>query len=450
MDDYIHTSAKKKSSVQLKRRNKMKYISMNLARTYIPEWGLEEVVREVGANYIDAGKHKIQATPNMLVFLSETDPGIDQLLVMGVSTSREKNEAIGNFGEGNKAAALVATRRKNTSMIIDSPRGRITFMFKKPAHFDTAVLHACIDPTKKSDIFKTTITALGVHDSYKKMFLDSETRLLTRIEKEAAQEHTRIYCKGVYITTLKEMKSKYHWNLNQLKLNRDRSIPDMYSVESNLRYWLEDNMTKELATEMLENPGTVEAKVIGQCSWLKDSTKDILAAAFNDKYGNTAVIQSNKSYTNQRARSKGFNPVRIPDILENAFRTLGIETADEKVTMSDTFKEVFDNNPEYIAEMEKLMDILEVPAEIRVFEDRGDGTLGHAVYSIDKRMTEVWINKRLMRPGTRQKRIMTACHELGHIEGMAGDETAEFEYSLSSIAGKLATKLLDKMQAKFV
>ena len=421
----------------------MKKYSLNLSRDYVPNWTLNEVVREIGSNYRDSEKsHEVRCTEQYLQFVSEADPGLDNLLIMGQGESAGEDK-IREFHEGLKLAALVATRLRNVHLVIESPKGTITFCFKKPTGFQTDVLHARIDAARISEQFVTTICNGKAVESYNKMFLPQDQSHLVMIPKTNQHEHTRIYSKSVFIGAFQDFKSRYHWNLSTLKLNRDRNIPNMYSVKIAIQTHLDDNMTQELATELLRYPDTEEARAIGECTWLYNNTKQQLKAAFVAQHGEQAVLQSEKSYTNIRAIGKSFKPVQLPDVMRRAFSGL-VPTADEVVSKSDLLEQV--DNPEHrpmLAEIAHLMDLLDIPAEVRVYADREDGTLGHAEWSSDGKLAIVWLNESLMAPGHRTKRIRAALHELAHIEGRADDETWQFEHSLDAIAATLAVKLLN-------
>lgn len=414
-----------------------RYFSLNLSKDYVPEWGLNEVVREIGANYADSGDYRVLSLNGNLTFESEADPGIDQLLVMGVSTKRDDESTIGEFGEGGKLAALVATRLRNSSLVINSPRGQITFVFKTPSGFNTPVLHAKINDKMTSNRFSTTIDNKNAEAAYQKMFT-SDTRSM--IPKDDVSSPTKIYCKNVFVTELPEFKSRYHWNLRNLSLNRDRSLPSMWELKSTIRCYLNNNMTKELATEILQHPETEEAEAIGECSYLYQNTKDAMKAAFFALYGEKAIIQSDKSYTNLRAEGKGLIPVPLADALRTAFSEF-IPTAEKSLSTADVLTRVDDSRfAPQTQEIARLMDLLDIPAEVRVFADMDDGALGHADWENER--VVIWVNEKLMFPGHRTERIRVAIHELGHIKSRAGDETWQFEHTLDRIAAILAVKLL--------
>jgi hypothetical protein len=420
-----------------------KYVSMNLTEEYVKGKGISFAITETAANFMDAGAHEIHLMRGEAVsFVSDSDPGIDKLLVIGAGTDRE--DKIGRFHEGNKLAALIATRTREASMVIESPRCRITFVFKKPAGFETRVLHACIDTDIKSERFIVTIYHTKAVEAYEEMILPAEQRSVVMLKKSSQNEYTRLYNQGILIDKFPEFKSRYHWNFGpgKIELNRDRSIPNMWNVRSAIRSHLDCNMTQELATELLRHPETEEARAVGECSYLYQRTKDTMKAAFHAIHGEKAVIQSEKSYTNIRAEGKGLIPVPLADVFREAFSRV-VPTADEAVTQSDLLTRV--NNPThepYLAEVARVMDILDIPAEVRVFEDRDDGTNGHAEWSGDGKLAIIWLNERLMAPGHRTERIRVAIHELAHVDGKAGDESHQFEMSLDSIAAKLAIKLL--------
>ena len=420
----------------------MKSISLNLAKGHVKEWGLHEILREIGANYRDSGDHRVSMSDDEVMFIAETDPGLAQLLVMGESTKADDPNTIGQFGIGLKEAALAATRRRNTEFVMESPKGRITFEFKKPTHFNLLVLHANIDPKRKSSSFITTISAKGAKKEYGKCFLAEEFSEQDMIKKSSNSETTKIYCKNVFICDLPGTKSHYHWNLNHLTLNRDRSIANNYEIEMRIKNVIERHINPEMAIELLGHPETIEAKVIGESSYVYGKSRDSLIAAYNTMFGEKAVRQSSSSYTNQRAEAKGYTTIRLPDVFRSVADALAFPTADSVVERHEMFTECKDYNRCYKDEIDQLMDLLDIPAHVRVFENEKDGVEGYARWN--GLLVEVWLNSNLMYPGMRQKRLATACHELAHVQSKAGDETCEFEYTMSEIMGKLALLVLQK------
>jgi hypothetical protein len=422
----------------MKRR---KTFSLNLHRNYVPNWGIAEVVREVVSNARDAGAHTVEFFGDDRVVVSnEGDPGLFELLVIGGGTKTEGGETIGQFGEGLKMAALVATRTRGSHMSISCPKGRLSFEFKKNESLGGELLTAVLDESSRSDNFTVIVDGKNVKEIYDTMFLQTDSGY-GPIERQE-QSKMRVFAKGVHITTLEE-PCLFDWNLEHLKLNRDRTIPDTYAIRSGVGSFITSQLwlgSEEWADRLLEHQNSYEAQSL-RSTWLGDKGKKMMTGAFYRKYGENAVLASSDTSRNQLAAARGYKPIVLPDHIATE---LTAKSVDDVITVADRLiPSDITIGDAMMAELNYVVDRLNIPCLIQICKDDGEH-MGFA--QIQGGMVNVWLNETLFMPGKRKDRLRTLCHELGHIQG-GTDGDLKFEHSLDGIAGELAGALLDSRHA---
>ena len=408
-------------------------ISMNLAESYLENWGTWEVAREFICNAKDAGEHSIE-TPDSgtLIIRTVAEPTFAQLMVVGASESRHNSEAIGQFGEGAKMATLVATRLGG-SVEVRTSEGRLTFFFQDTEGIRDRVLYANTNRkycTGGGCI--TTIKLPGIAGVIGGRFTDSETPYIAKDFASPA----KIFSKGVFITELGQ-DSIYDWNI-PLQLNRDRAVVSSYDVKNQIAtIFSAGAIPVEAYEKLLRNKNSLEHDSMYHVfSWQpKEAGKASMQEAWKSCFGPMAVIASQHSQVNEIAFAKGYKVISC----RNEISSFDIPTAESIVKTSDTFEEVV-VPANILDECHAALDIMDIPATVAFFADNGENLLGKATW--EDGVCIAWLNERLAKPGSRTLRLSTLAHELCHISSRSGDATSAFEYKLDEICGKLLAKLL--------
>lgn len=208
-------------------------VETSISFEYVPNWGLEQAIRELIQNCIDNKGH-VSNDDETLSLINENTVLSTQSLYLGVTDKRDDKSFIGQHGEGLKLALLVLAREKIEVEIINGSSVWIPF-FKKNDH---GVRVLCIKVEERNlmnSSFRVTIKGdLGfdIHDLYlglgtvDQSCLDSDMRLSHK--KHAG----RLYSNGLYVS---DIDSIYGYNLNGLELERDRSIACMYDLQCKLK-----------------------------------------------------------------------------------------------------------------------------------------------------------------------------------------------------------------------
>ncbi len=410
--------------------------SLNLGESYVPEWGTWEVGREIICNAKDADPNfKIKyLNSDCIEVYTSTVPTECELMVMGLSQSRDDDGAIGQFGEGFKLAALVATR-SGGCVQVHSPKGLMKFKLEKMADSPVRVLFAYTDKRRKrNEGCITQVEMPGLSEAVHGKFVDAN---MVMLEKES-QGDCKIFSKGVYITTLKEENSIWDWNLNQIRLNRDRSVPRMFDIKYGIAKFLSKVHDGNIWEKIFESSKSFEVSCLSaygyfhQMAGVADTVKEV----WHKVFGNKAVLPSSIDLHNQIATAKGYNVIMM-DFPGHLF---DIPSSDNVIESNDLHEEV-EVSMKIMEEVNSALELLEVPAVVKFFKHKND-TLGEAVFEGGQLL--VWLSDYLAKPGNRVLRLSTLAHEIGHLTSKSGDANIDFEASLDRIAGKLLIKLLDR------
>ena len=421
----------------------MSSTNMMICHDYVPEWGKREALRELVANAKDADPdYKVEITFSGITIKTVTEPSYTELLLLGAGSKKgdtANSSTIGQFGEGSKLAALALTRL-GADLVITTSLGRITFTLEQPPELDRPTLHVHIDReaalSEKGCV--VTFRAIGLRRLYNELFLPIKTQhTYGPIEKKYDSEEGRIYCHGVKIISIQET-CHYHWNLDNLKLNRDRTFPNIYDVRRCVgdkyeRFLLGNEWRRRLA---LFDDSSFEACSI-EDTFVSYDLCQAFKETFHELHGQRAVLSNGDPRVSYRAESKNYKVVTVAKRIEPLLKRAGVQSAEAVLTTSEYMSEVSRlNYVEEIKELERLGKVINIDANIRVFKaEEHEALLG--LYK-DK---TIWLSTKLFEPDQRNLRIGTYLHEAGHHLG-GGDISTQFEQSLEKIAAILAINFL--------
>jgi len=442
-----------------------KLIPMGLTPDYIPNMGAWEAARELAANCMDADpqykRHvTIDENPDFIQFSTRTVPKLAEMIFMGCGQSRKDEDKIGQFGEGFKIAALIATRARGGSLTLETRTHTLYFIFKEL--FGERVLHARVVESPNANrwnpetAFKATLTMKGARNITEGRLINGDT---TRCwKKENEREDVKIFCKGIFITFIKSVQSNYHYNLNSLTLNRDRSMATGYTLHYAVAGLVYYHMNDDMAEYLITHPECWENMCLKEYGTpYNDSGKKKLAAAFRRRYGDDAILASPNAADNEVATLRGFKVVHVAPSIADLIHSLPKENvpADAMAARVGNATDAIPKDEGYVsiptpekyvremAELRRIVDVLNVPCEIQIFPANARKIAGLCLIRSDGAMCTMWLNESLFAPGQRLERLRTLCHEIAHMDTGATDATISFELSLDKMAGLLASKLLD-------
>lgn len=416
---------------------------LNLSDKYVKNWGVWEVGREIISNAIDADPKGYEVeviSENCIRVFTKTRPEFGHIKVIGSGTKSNSGETIGQFGEGFKLAALVCTRLGGEFNLVCC-KFKASFKLERCELSNENVLKMNLQESaedyKGCDVY---IQLEGIAEAIKGKFLVNSK--IGPIQKDNYSK-AKIYLRGVFVQELTK-ESLFDWNMQEAEINRDRNMIDMYSCNIKVIYWMNDNADLAFVKKILDAPSSsFEIHALESAGLTANSKlRTLFIDAVKQKYGTNIVIATKNQTANRLAASKGKQAIVLEDgiaKLVNYWYDSGrIETSEEFLKHPSSFKTVeIPNWSKYENEFNKIMEILEEGADIKVFLDHENAEFG----TVEKGI--VWLNSKLFKPGMIQKRMATFIHELAHKKG-GNDETLEFEDSLDSLCGRLAVKLLRK------
>jgi len=418
--------------------------NLNLSSDYLPNWGGWEVAREIISNAIDADPNlKITyPSPDVLEVITSTVPSLSEMFIIGQGTKSANGETIGQFGEGSKMAALVATRCGAMELFL--PEQRVSFAFEEQESMGVKTLHAKVIPSANPNEFRVKITYPGIS-------IIAKNRILFNVVegpiKKASNKGAQIYCKGIFISEITSEESKYpflyDWNLNKLTLNRDRNMVNANSISGAISTWLCSNLTLEIAEELIRKDTCIESSALYYADG-SDHVRGLMYQAWTNVHGDSLL--STGEETTKIARREGRKVVEIQNnyYFLNALIRCKIPLDSSVVTHKNRFLRATNQQEKAIAQLRKLDALIGAPTlnEVIVYQTTKETHFGSA----DSANLIIYLSEDLFAPGNQFNLIRTYLHEMAHImSNGANDETGEFESALDNLLGKLGTFALQNL-----
>ncbi len=420
-------------------RSKTQRYSLNLSPKYAPNWSAWEVAREIICNAMDAcSDYRVQAiNDNCLTVWTPTIPELSEMFIIGQGSKNPGGSTIGQFGEGMKMAALVATREPEGSMKLQIPGKQVEFKFVQVLGAD--VLHAEVKDGPDCTGYLVSIEMPGIGFAFDGKILDNKN---DGPQPKHCADEMRIFCKGIFVGAIKE-PSLWDWNLNSLTINRDRSMVDPTSVKSAMAIWFEYHAEDEqIAQVMSGDKDAFEQKSGIQYTW-SGSLAEKFANAFKNAFGEMAVLAEASDYHQiSLAEGKGYRPIELSDAMRDKIRYMVPTPAKvlaESMDLEPITPDIYMRSS--IDRLRTLDSILCAPAfSVHVYANRGETFKGQARHQDH----QLWLSEQLFTPGNEQELIRTYVHEVAHlISGGAQDATLQFEHALEGMCGRLALSYLD-------
>lgn len=299
----------------------------SLSRNYVPDWGVNEALRELFQNAIDHGDWRCYLAEGQLIIVSKNADLQPATLLLGQSNKPEGS--IGKFGEGYKLAALVLVR-EGLKLTIVRPRfwGQWTARLSKSKVYDTERLVFDEWPHEwESDDLMFVLS--GLTDEHIAELLRTNLHLTpheTLFEHQdirvLADRPGQVYVRGLWVTEVKDLKFGYDFSPSVLSLDRDRRMVkefDVYWATSNA--WLSSGRA-ELSDLVLQDVPDVKY-LASNLSWSSSHAAERVAEAFVETHSKEAVAVSTQGDL-ETALSHGHEKVVL--VSDNVCRVLQYST----------------------------------------------------------------------------------------------------------------------------
>jgi len=215
----------------------MDLIKYGISREYLPNWGIDEALREIFQNFEDFGVFDTEENDEdtfSVKMSNNFNPTSLEFLKIGISGKRGDNSKIGQHGEGLKMALLILLREE-LDVAIDIPGKRLV-----PVFYDDIHLGECfgIEIHETANRMPFSIE----FDIDKDSFREYDAKLAKRndiiheneyygqiIDKNAGD----IYVGGLFVTNIPKLTYAYNFPPSRISLDRDRKTPSSWDVEWN-------------------------------------------------------------------------------------------------------------------------------------------------------------------------------------------------------------------------
>lgn len=219
-------------------------LDLALARDYCPTWGLWEGIRDLVQNYLDGAdkgftpKMAYSKNGQVLTLINEGANLPREAMLIGFSSKRGDDTQRGQYGEGLKIALLALTRA-GLKVTIRSGGEKLTPRIEWNKKFGAETL--CVDVTKCEhfDGIKVNVWGLAPEawSDIKGRFLPFRSELWQKTAYNTwkgalltdLSDKGQIFADGIYVCTREDFQ--YGYDIRELKLDRDRTLPDSWDLK---------------------------------------------------------------------------------------------------------------------------------------------------------------------------------------------------------------------------
>jgi len=214
---------------------KKNIIHYGFGKTYLPDWGLKEALREIYQNFLDYGDFDeiVVDNGNKVRVAVSNDWMPESLDFLRIGNSKKHNtQAIGKHGEGLKMAFLILLREGMGSEIT-TPIHNV-----EPSLYTDAEIGECFCLVYRTN--KEILEGFRIEfDCPKQLFLDFKENLITPKDvifddhywgQIVEKPNGNIYSGGLFVTHSKNISKAYNIAPKFLPLDRDRSVPRSFDL----------------------------------------------------------------------------------------------------------------------------------------------------------------------------------------------------------------------------
>ena len=220
-----------------------KNYEITISPNYVSNWGINEAIREILQNAIDADKNgykkSIYYSGDTLYINNEGISLSAKDLILGCSSKSEQDGMIGKYGEGFKLA-LVVLLRKGMNVYVDNNDKLWSPSFKVSEQFGTQVLNIEESDNGRGEGLTFVISPVDqqLYNSLLNYFpcIDESFGNVVNCENGQIlldkQFKGKMYVEGLYIQTDDNFQYGYNFNSDVVELDRDRKAINYYELRA--------------------------------------------------------------------------------------------------------------------------------------------------------------------------------------------------------------------------
>lgn len=343
---------------------------LTISEDYVGDWDYVDGVREIFQNALD---QETEQEDNKMFFEYDEKKEILRIgnktsvldvstLLLGATTKKEKEDLIGQFGEGYKIATLVLTREGHNVVFYNYGKREVWRpRFVNSRRYNARVLTFFVDrkyvwqsvPNSDLIIEIDNITK----EKYEKI-VESNLHLQDvgevvntesgRILKESRYKG-KVYVKGLYVCDYDKYSYGYDFKPEDIRLDRDRKLVSDFDLR-----WLSSGMwgngRQELQEEVkdLVKEGAAEVEYIEHSTGYDELVDDI-GKMFVEEYGVNAVPV--KSQSEIERVQEGYKPIIVPEVYKKAVVASSVMEGITKVYIKTPRERLVDWLEEYGEEL---------------------------------------------------------------------------------------------------
>lgn len=410
-------------------------ITLGVTANYCKDWTIEDAIREIIANALDASKKLDISWNGGIATVRDYGKGFKATgLLIGESTKTASD--IGQFGEGLKVGAMVLLR--NGQRIVAESLGKRYVFTMESSIVGTPVLTIAISAsTPFGKGTRVTFTCSEAElDSAKQRFLKLSPRPM--FEKDILDHAGAIYVQGLLTDTVDSILG---YNLHSKEcMNRDRTTTNRDTVEREIGKLLKHCKSHDAIEKVIKWCGSDGGnnKIVEGGLYITSRHPRLWKKVFHEVYGKTACLGKGNT---ERAMYMGFQPVQMPHGIAYLLDNCGVANSDSATKKDASKSSRVTMNALQRANLTKAKRILQPIFEpdltakysIRVCTMEANGEREGNVLRINVTQLD-----------SLQATISTLLHEFCHLVSDAPDCSSAFERALTKYSGKLALALLER------
>lgn len=221
----------------------IKNYEITISPNYVSNWGMNEAIREILQNAIDADKNgykkSIYYSGDTLYINNEGISLSAKDLILGCSSKSDQDGMIGKYGEGFKLA-LVVLLRKGMNVYVDNNDKLWSPSFKVSEQFGTQVLNIEESDDGRGEGLTFVISPVDqqLYNSLLNYFpcIDESFGNVVNCDNGQIlldkQFKGKMYVEGLYIQTDDNFQYGYNFNSDVVELDRDRKAINYYELRA--------------------------------------------------------------------------------------------------------------------------------------------------------------------------------------------------------------------------
>lgn len=346
----------------------MRRYELGMALTYAKNWGIRDAVREFFQNAIDEEKENpknkmywsYSESTGDLIIANKHSKLSPATLLMGNTSKENKEDLIGEHGEGYKVATIVLLREGKTVKIYNNTLNEV---------WTSRVVHSrrygvdigCFDISK--DFFNKgydlVIKIEGISvDEWSEivessLFLQKDLGSIKKAGEATIlldEKYTgKIYVRGLYVCTKPFLKWGYDLPANLVKLDRDRGLIDSFDLQWTLAKVISYVDDVDFIADHIDFPDLQYIHYqMDNSKSTKEKLSDRIYLEFTEKNGRDAIPVSDTDTFNMYANA-GRKPVMVSDKIKTIINYKERDYSYIKnKTVSEEFEEWYSEASRYL------------------------------------------------------------------------------------------------------